>query len=336
MSLDSDIVIDRRRLRRKVSFWRILCFLIVVLGIGTFILMNSSVADFSKSRQHIARITVNGAILDDRERLEMISRIAESDSVRGVIVSINSPGGTTTGGEALYGALRKLAEEKPVVATIGTIGASAGYMTAIAADHVVARYNSLTGSIGVLFQFGNAKGLLDMIGLEMDTVKSSPLKAEPNFYEPASPEAKAVLESLVTDSYEWFVGLVAERRGFTSEEAHALANGQVYSGHQAVENKLVDAIGGEEVAITWLEEERNVPSDLKVIDWKIPKETELGLFANASSGNSLPANLDYLLNALIYSAKNLGDQASSLDGLVSVWHAPGAATRSMQGGAEHD
>lgn len=336
MSLDSDIVIDRRRLRRKVSFWRIVCFLIAVVGVGTVFLLSTGIGDLSKSQQHIARLSIDGAILDNRERLEMIAKMAESDSVKGVIVAINSPGGTTTGGEGLYVALRDLAEKKPVVASIGTIGASAGYMTAIAADHVVARYNSLTGSIGVLFQFGNAKGLLDKLGLQMDAVKSSPLKAEPNFYEPATSGAKAVLESLVADSYDWFVGLVADRRGFTVAEAAALANGQVYSGHQAKENKLVDAIGGEDEAIRWLEQEKNVPKGLEVIDWKLSEETEFGMLAQSGINTALPATIENFLSAVIYSAKQLGDPTGSLDGLVSVWQAPGAASRSMQGGAKND
>ncbi|MTI17794.1 signal peptide peptidase SppA [Rhodobacteraceae bacterium RKSG542] len=335
MTLDSDLIIERRRLRRRVSLWRVLSFLLLAVILVALLWPMTPFADGEKSSAHIARIDISGTIVEDRRVLEMIRKIGENDAVEGVIVAVNSRGGTTTGGEALFEALRELSESKPVVSTIGTVGASAGYLTAIAADHVIARYNSMTGSIGVLLQYGNAQGLLETIGVEMDAVKSSPLKAEPNFYSPASDEARAVLESMVNDSYEWFVALVAERRNLSEEEARKVSNGQVYSGNQALQNKLIDSIGGEEAAVAWLETEQGVTPNLKVVDWAIREDRTSGYLPFSIAGITQDSS-GSLIESLAAAAKNLAGAGVSLDGLVSVWQAPQAADHFMRGEADSD
>src|SRR5690606_4731818 len=264
----------------------------------------------------------------------MLEAIARSDRVKGVIIAINSPGGSTTGGESLYEELRKLAEKKPVVATIGTLGASAGYMTAVAADHIVARHNSLTGSIGVYIQYGNIKGLLDDLGVEFDVVRSGPLKAEPNLFRRTPEAARQNLQSVIDDSYGWFVDVVAERRELDRERVRTLANGGIYSGLRARENGLVDELGGEEVAIAWLERERSVAKGLPVLSWKPASNIEGVPFASrlaAAIGFGLAKGVSDSLT----SAKNLIPAGVSLDGLVSVWHASDAANENvMRGGRQ--
>ena len=130
-----------------------------------------------------------------------------------MIVAINSPGGTTAGGEELYEALGQLRAAKPTVAVIGELGASAAYMTAIATDRIFARRLSIVGSIGVLYQHVNAGKLLETIGVDLDKVASGPLKAEPDFDEPMEGAPRASIAALVDDSFQWFVDIVAERRG---------------------------------------------------------------------------------------------------------------------------
>ncbi len=335
MSLDADALVDRRRLRRKLTFWRVAAFSVAVIALVGAIMAVSNFGEMSKRRAHIARIAIDGMILENRDQLKLIEEVGKTETVQGVIVSINSPGGSTTGGEALYEALKDLASKKPMVAEIRTVGASAGYMIALASDHIVARYNSITGSIGVLFQYGNIAELMDTLGVEMDAVKSSPLKAEPDFYSEASPEAKAVLETLVNDSYEWFVDLVAERRKLSPSDARALADGRIYSGHAAQQNGLIDAIGGEKTSIAWLESERQVSTDLPVINWYTRAERDgLPLSVKMTQGigfgiaNGLMEELDL--------AKWLISPAITLDGLVSVWQAPEAAQEksSVRGGGQ--
>ena len=182
---------------------------------------------------------------------------------------INSPGGTTAGSEQLYDALVRLKAKKPLVVVVEGLAASGGYITAIAADHIVAQQSSLVGSIGVLFQFPNFTELLKTVGVKVEEVKSSPLKAAPNGFEPTSPEARAALDALVKDSYAWFRGLVKERRGMDDALLEKVADGRVFTGRQAVDLKLIDQLGDEKTAVAWLVAEKNVKSDLPVRDYKL-------------------------------------------------------------------
>ena len=175
--------------------------------------------------------------------------------------------------KAIYEAVRSLAQAKPTVTSVGGLAASAGYMIATATDHIVARRSSLVGSIGVLFQYPDASKLLDTIGVRMEEVKSSPLKAEPSPFHPASEDAKDVLRDLVKDSYDWFRGLVKERRGLSDQEVDLVATGRIYSGAQGIANKLIDEIGGEEAARNWLSKEKELDAELKTISWKPKQES---------------------------------------------------------------
>ncbi|GAA0780701.1 signal peptide peptidase SppA [Roseibium denhamense] len=324
MSVDVEGLLDRRRLRRKVTFWRILTFVVVAAGLIGALIYVAGAPGLSKRSAHIARIPIEGMILDNRKTLRMIERMGKSTAVKGVIISINSPGGSTTGGEGLYQALRELSEKKPVVAEIRTIGTSAGYMIALAADHIVARYNTITGSIGVLFQFGNIQQLLDTVGVKMEAIKSAPLKAEPDFYSQTTPEARAMLQTLVSDSYDWFVALVAERRQLEPAKAKELADGRILTGHRAQEEKLVDAIGGEDAAIKWLVEEKGVTKDLPVVTWTVNENIDDLPFA-ARVSREFGKGIGTALLGPMNDAKGLIPRGLTLDGLVSVWQAPEAA-----------
>ena len=324
--LDPDVVADRRRLKRRLGWWRAAAFLLAVVALLAAAARFGGVGDLvDKARPHIARLTVKGIILDDRKLLETIDKIAASDAVKGVIVSIDSPGGSTAGGEGLYTALRKLSEKKPTVAHAGTLAASAAYLAAIGTDHVVARRTALVGSIGVLVQWGDVSRLMETVGVKLEEVKSSPMKAEPTPFKPTSPEARAMLDRVVKDTYAWFVGLVAERRGLSPEKAKELADGRIVTGAQALEAKLVDEIGEEKVAVAWLEG-KGVDKDLKIRDWK--PERKIGDWPVAES----------VATAVVrgtMSALGLDDRADalrSLDGLQSVWHLGAGENPSNSGG----
>lgn len=311
MSLDADVLVDRRRMRRKLAFWRVVAFVLLVLAAAGVLYAVGAFGTMGRAGTHIARIEVTGVILEDRKVAEMLRQIAESDRVKGVIVAVDSPGGSTTGGEALYVGLRRIAERKPVVATVGTLAASAGYMTAIAADHIVAGRTSITGSIGVYFQYGNVARLLQSLGIEVNTVKSAPLKAEPSpFSAEEVPGAREMIARLVDDTYQWFVDIVAERRGLDRAEALRLADGSIYSGRQAIALKLIDEIGGEPEAIDWMETARGVPADLPVETWR-PRSDDGLLDLGGSAVSALSRILGLAPTDLALPA---------LDGLVSVWH----------------
>lgn len=314
MANRADDIIDRRRLRRKLTFWRVVALVVIVAAVAAATSWALRDRFGGAAVNHIAKVEISGTITDDQELLRRLKRITDSPRVEGVILSINSPGGTTAGGEAIFEAVRKLAEEKPVVAQVGTLAASAGYMIASATDHIVARQSSIVGSIGVLVQFPDVTELMDKIGVKLEGVKSSPLKAEPSPFTPTTEEERAMLRALVMDSYDWFVGLVEARRPLTRAEVLAVADGSIFTGRQALERKLVDALGGEETAIEWLAT-RGVDKDLAVIEWKAAQRGVFGSFSLAQAAGAFfgfdRVGADF--------ARQMGADRLFLDGLLSLW-----------------
>src|SRR6201991_3669098 len=269
MSLDSDVIVDRRRIRRKLTFWRVVAALVAIGAIVTVgVVATSSGPAGLASSGSIARVNIEGLIRSDQERVEALGRL-EKSSAAAVILHINSPGGTTAGSEQLYDALVRLKSKKPLVVVVDGLAASGGYITAIAADHIIAQQSSLVGSIGVLFQFPNFSELLKTVGVKVEEVKSSPLKAAPNGFEPTSPEARDALDALAKDSYAWFRGLVKERRGMDDAGLEKVADGRVFTGRQAVDLKLIDQLGDEKAAVAWLVAEKKIKSDTPVRDFKL-------------------------------------------------------------------
>lgn len=301
MAFSSDWLLDRMRLKRRLRIWQgvgIVAACAVVLALAARF-------DAFGPGDHIARLWVEGVIRDDVARDEAIAALARDDRVQAVIVRINSPGGSVVGGEALYRNLRALADKKPVVAVMGEVAASAGYMTALAADYIVARESTVTGSIGVLMQSANLKGMLEKIGVKPVVIKSSPLKAAPNPMEDMTPAVEEATEDVILDMYQMFLALVTERRDLAVDEARALSDGRIYTGRQARSNGLIDATGGEEVAHKWLREEKNIPVELEVHDISYGEEDFWGYTESR------------LLNAFF--DKTLIPEGLRLDGLVSVW-----------------
>jgi len=316
MAIRADELIDRRRLRRKLTFWRVAALVVAAIAIAA---VSMWLADdkFGRASDHIAKVAIEGTITEDDELIERLEEIRKSAAVKGVILSIDSPGGTTAGGEQIFEQVRLLAADKPVVAQVGTLAASAGYMIASATDHIVARKSSIVGSIGVLVQFPDLTGMMDKLGIKLEEVKSSPLKAEPSPFNPTTDEERAMIRAMILDSYDWFIGIVTERRSMTRAEATALADGSVFTGRQALTRKLVDALGGEREAIGWLAT-KGVDPDLEVIEWKSKDEGSSWLFSS-----SLAKAVAHWLGVPEYDAdliRQLGGDRIFLDGLLSLWH----------------
>jgi len=297
--LDADYLLERRALKRRLTFWRLLVILIA-FGFTTFIFWKYSEAGLGKS--HLASIQLNGLIYHDKEKVLAIEKARNDPSVLGLLVEINSPGGTVVGGETLYEAIRYFAHKKPAVAIVGDLGTSAGYMTAIAADKIYAQKATITGSIGVLFQTAEVTELLAKIGINVETVKSSPLKGSPNLLEKLTPAARTSTKLIVNDISDMFIRMVAERRGISIDRARALSDGSVYTGQMALKQGLIDAIGGRREAINWLEIERNIPNDLPIIPLRSKKSESKWL-----------EGLQGLSQKIFFSER------SKLDGLLSIW-----------------
>jgi protease IV len=313
MAIRADDIIDRRRLRRKLTFWRIAALVVAALAVVAVSAWLYGDKFAGSAINHIAKVRIEGTITEDEDLLETLRKVRESSAVMGVILSIDSPGGTTAGGEAIFDEVRLLAAKKPVVAQVGTLAASAGYMIASATDHIVARKSSIVGSIGVLVQFPNMTGLMDKVGIKLEEVKSSPLKAEPSPFNPTTEEERAMIRRMILDSYDWFLGLVQDRRPLSRVEVTALADGSVFTGRQALDRKLVDTLGGEREAVAWLGT-KGVDMKLRVIEWK-PEKSRTGLFFINSLAQSL--GLPEYSGDLL---RELGADRIFLDGLLSVWH----------------
>ena len=318
MSLETEAVLDRRRMRRRLAFWRSAAVLFVGLLIGALMFGSGDLTSLPGTKQ-IARVAIEGTITDDRNQIALLKKIRDAKHVEALIVFVNSPGGTTTGGESLYLALRDVAEKKPVVAQFGTVAASAGYIVGLGTDHIVARGNSITGSVGVLAQWPEVSEMLGKLGVRFNEVKSGALKASPNPFEPASEEARKVMQETIDDGFRWFLSLVEARRGIVAGNVDGLTEGRIYSGRQALALRLVDEIGGEAEAVRWLETTRNVTKDLKVVDWKPASQSAWGSVtgrAAQAAGAVLAAAVGNLLEVAA-ATPNLG--GLGLDGLVSVW-----------------
>ncbi len=299
MTLDADQIIDRRRLNRRLTFWR-------VLGVGALVAAVVAAAgrfDLVGEDDHVARFVIVGIIFDDQAQQDALDGVADNDKAKALLVKIDSPGGTYVGGEALYQTLRRVAKKKPVVALMGTTATSAGYMTALGSDHIVAQASSLTGSIGVIMQTADLTGLLEKLGIKPEVVKSGPLKAQPNPLERFTPEARKATEVVIQDFYDMFVDLVAERRSLPRDKVLALADGRVFSGRQAKEEGLVDSLGAEPEARKWLAETHKIADSLPVKEVKTKHE-----------GEPWRDLFDTIMGKVLFSER------LRLDGVISLWH----------------
>ena len=296
-SLEPDRLLDRRRLKRGVAIWRALAIVALVaaalVGAMPFALDEG---------ERVARLWVSGFIEDDPGRDRIVADLRDDDTVKAVVLRLDSAGGTAVGGEALYLSLRSLAEKKPVVAVLGTTATSAAYMAALAADRLLARESSLTGSIGVLFQTAEFTALLEEIGVRAEAIRSGPLKAKPMPYEQLDDPTRQAVRSMVSDIYEYFLRLLMERRSLDRETALTLADGRVFTGRQAVQAGLVDAVGGEEEARAWLAQAHGVPKSVPATDVTTGDEGGLLGTIDTALKRSLPV------------------RTLALDGLIAVWH----------------
>ena len=325
MSLDSDVIVDRRRMRRKLTFWRVSAAVVAIAAIAAIsVVVSPPGRSTFTSAGSIARVNIEGLIRSDRERVEALEQLEKSNTAA-VVVHINSPGGTTAGSEQLYDSLTRLKAKKPMVVVVEGLAASGGYIAAIASDHIVAQQSSLVGSIGVLFQYPNVSELLKTLGVKVEEVKSSPLKAAPNGFEPTSPEARAALDALVKDSYAWFRDLVKQRRGMDDTQLEKVADGRVFTGRQGVDLKLVDELGDEKTAVAWLVEQKNVKKDLPVRDYKLaPRFGDLTFLRTAASITLDALGLGGIARRLEQTGMAQSVDRLSLDGMLALWQPAGS------------
>ncbi len=298
VTLETDLLLDRRRLKRRLVLWRVVAVLALVAAVAAVLPWRGAAGG-----RRVARLDVSGIITDDRAMVERVQDLARDRGVAALIVEVDSPGGSVAGGEALHDAIARVAAAKPVVTVMRGTAASAGYMISVPAARIFARASTLTGSIGVILETGEVSGLLAKLGVSATQLVSGPLKGQPSFTEPLSPAGRTVLQGLVGDLYEQFVAIVAEGRHMEPAKVRGLADGRAYTGRQALALGLVDEIGGDREARAWLAAQRQVPEALPVRDVRAPR----GLMARSLGG---------LFGGV---AKSLMLQGLTLDGAWALW-----------------
>ncbi len=288
-----DFYEERRRKWRRSAFLRgfFLALLLGALGYGIYAFTRPE-----HSGPHIARVHILDVIYSDPWREQMLDEIAEDPDVAALVVHIDSPGGTVVGSEGIYDGLRDVATQKPVVAVMGGVAASGGYLAALGADQVIARGNTITGSIGVIFEYLVFSDLLDRLGVEVETIRSSQLKAEASPLRDLSPEGRAAEAAVVQETYDWFRALVGERRGLEGEALDSVADGRTFTGRMALDLGLVDALGDEQSALDYLESRESGLGDLPVETWALEEESgffegilgKIGINSRGLPGSGLP------------------------------------------------
>lgn len=235
--------------------------------------------DFSGSGGNIGVVEMFGVIDEGSGRpvIRQLEKWGESNSIKGIVVHVNSPGGGVAISQEIYDAILRVRDEdkKPVVVSMASVAASGGYYIACAADRIVANPGTVTGSIGVIFQYHTAKGLLDKFGIKTETVKSGELKDVGSYSKNATEKERLMLRSVVMDTYEQFVGVVAEGRGKEREEIYPLADGSIYTGLQAQNLGLVDELGGLKEAVQLAADLADI-TDPKIV--RPYKRDKIGLF----------------------------------------------------------
>ncbi|WP_342271009.1 signal peptide peptidase SppA [Candidatus Tisiphia endosymbiont of Parasteatoda lunata] len=276
MTITPDYIIERKQNKLKLRLWKlatILMFIVlIVVMIKKFNLPSSEYV--TTNSNYIAAVSIEDIIFEDTKRDKRLEKIIDDDKINALIVNVNSPGGTVVGSEKIYNILRKISAKKPVVIVMGTLAASGGYLISLGGDYIISHNGTITGSIGVIFQTLEVTDLAKTVGITFNNFKSGELKAAPNPTEKVTEAVRQAIMSNVQDTYDYFIELVALRRGLAIEEVKKIADGRIYSGRQALKLKLVDAVGSEDDAIKWLQEVKKIDKDLKVKEFKIKPKSK--------------------------------------------------------------
>ena len=314
MSLSSDNFTALIHLRDQARKWKNIAFLLIIT---TFLLVfrmlfgSNDVNSNIEAGDYIANVSIEGIILDDDYRSEILTKIANQKNIKAVIVNIDSPGGGIVGSEVLYENLRTIAMQKPIVVMMGSLAASGGYMASIASDYIIARNGTLTGSIGVIMQSSEFTDLANKLGIKFLTYKSSPLKGVPSPFEKSNPQVNQVINDSIQDSYQFFSSLVKERRGAKLDKnnlSHIL-DGRIFTGRQALKSGLVDEIGGKNEALKYLNTVHKVDTEkfpVKNVELQKPEST---LFAKLIDKETMSKVIE---NITGFSIKS--------DQLMSIWN----------------
>lgn len=213
---------------------------------------------FGTGKDSIGIVEVEGAIMESKKIVEHLKRFEKDDKIKGVVVRVDSPGGAVGPSQEIYEAVKRLRAKKPVVISMGTVAASGGYYIACGTDKIFANPATITGSIGVISQFFGVHEIMEAAHVNVTTIKTGPYKDTGSPFREFGVDDELSIAALIGDIYEQFVEVVAECRGFSEEEARAVADGRVFSGRQAKELNLIDELGAMRDAVDYLASELNL------------------------------------------------------------------------------
>lgn len=274
--------------RRKSYLWVIPVVLgVLVLGVLGIVAVFKGVEGLGGVSEytggHIALIRVSGIITASRSEsglfsgsscgsedlVDQLERARKNDSVKAIVIRIDSPGGSPAGSEEVYNEIMRVRRDgKPVYVSMADVAASGGYYIASASDRIYADASTLTGSIGVIWDVTDMSGLYKKIGFNQQVVKSGKFKDIGSPNRPMTPEERALLQGIVMETYGHFVKAVADGRHIPEADVRKIADGRVFTGTQAVKVKLVDRIGGMRDTIKAAARAGGIKGEPRVVEYK--------------------------------------------------------------------
>ncbi len=246
--------------------------LAVALVAGVMAFFESPSGSFSFGQVKIGRVNVVGPIMESEAVVSWIRTLREDESIKGVLLRVNSPGGAIAPSQEIYEAVSKLAEVKPVVASYGTVAASGGYYISCPATKIVANPGTITGSIGVKAEFMTFGAALEKLGIRPEVLATGRYKTTGTPLKDLTSEQRAQLQDLLSDMQDQFVTDVAKGRGMDEAEVRAVADGRGITGRQALVYGLVDRLGGQEDAVALLKKLCGISGKVTLLEG--PEEEE--------------------------------------------------------------
>ncbi len=273
------------RKRHPILFWGF--FIILgIIGYNMFFSVENIIPDTDR----IAVVQIKGAISEVDATLKWVETLKKDQSVKGVLLRIDSPGGSVGASQELYYALEELGQSKPVVASLGTTAASGGLMVAMAAKHIVANPSTITGSIGVRMDIPQIYKLLQSLGISQETLVTGKFKDAASMMRELTPDDRRYLQGILQNLYDQFVELIAKSRNLTLDEVQKMADGRIFTGLEAQKLRLVDSLGGQNIALAKLRELTGVSEETPL--YNRPKDM------GELYGDFFKNSVNFILNSL--------------------------------------
>jgi len=245
---------------------KVLLFFVIVFVVIALLSLVMTFSDKVALGEKVALVRVVGVILDSTSTIDELKKYSKDNSVKAIVLRVDSPGGGVGPSQEIYSEILKIKEKKKVVVSMGSVAASGGYYIAAPADKIMANAGTLTGSIGVIMEIPNVEGLMGKIGVKAQVIKSGKHKDIASAYKTMSPEEKQILQTVLDDVHNQFIQAVSDARGMKFEEIKELADGRIFTGRMAQEIGLVDELGNLQDAIMLAGELSGIKGEPQVVE----------------------------------------------------------------------